>query len=108
MKIFAIVEDMWKVHFKWMLENGITQGFTFSDAETTLDAVTAKTRMQKAKKKLLQRAGDNRWFTQVEEIVKANTDTAWTGFKIITGNRKWPVDMVIKSYTYTGNWFEKD
>ena len=21
MKIFAIVEDMWKVHFKWMLEN---------------------------------------------------------------------------------------
>tara|TARA_B100001287_G_C22656350_1_gene517917 strand:+ start:683 stop:1291 length:609 start_codon:yes stop_codon:yes gene_type:complete len=108
MGIFAVVEDMWRVHFRWMLENGIKQGFTFSDAATTLDAVIAKTRMQKAKRELLKRAGDNQWFTQVEEVVKANTDTSWTGFKIITGNRKWPIDMVIKSYTYTGGWFEKD
>ena len=107
-RLFAIAEDIWKVHFKWMLDNGITQGFTFSDAETTLGWKKLETRMDKARKKLIQRSGDNRWFIQVEEIVKANTDTAWTGFKIITGNRKWPVDMVIKSYTYTGNWFEKD
>ena len=31
-RLFAIAEDIWKVHFKWMLDNGITQGFTFSDA----------------------------------------------------------------------------
>lgn len=105
-RIMPITEDIWKRHFQWMLENNIKQGFAFSDVETSLDAITNKTIIQKAKRKLLDRAGDGKWVIGIEEFVDKNTETQWTGFKLLTGNRKWPSDMVIKSYTYIGDWLE--
>lgn len=101
-----ITEDIWRKHFEWMLENGIKQGFAFSDVATSLDALNNKTIIQKAKRKLLENAGDGNWVIGIEEFVDKNTETEWTGFKLLTGNRKWPANMVIKNYTYIGDWLE--
>ena len=48
-RIMPITEDIWRKHFEWMLENGIKQGFAFSDVATSLDALKNKTIIQKQK-----------------------------------------------------------
>ena len=105
-RIMPITEDIWRKHFSWMLDNGIKQGFAFSDVETSMDALTNKSIIQKAKRKLVNNAGDGKWVIGIEEFVDKNTETKWTGFKLLTGNRKWPANMVIKNYTYIGDWLE--